>query len=337
MITRKVDQEDGLAGFTYNWIKKLANHVDKLHVICLEKGNAANLPQNVEVHSLGKEKGKNRLKEFVNFQRLAIKLVPKVDGVLAHQNPEYGILIAPWAKLFRKKLVAWYAHGSVSAKLKVLHSLVDRAITSTAQGFNLKSNKLTILHQGIDTELFAFKEKEEHEELRLLSVSRIGATKHIDLMIDLVKKLKDQRKVVLQIVGEATLEKDQEYLGGLKNQVRGGKLEEYVKFLGSVANYQTPALFQEADVFLNFSGTGSLDKAILEAMSCGALVLTSNDSAKDILPAGLIANQDNALDKLLALVDLTAEKQKVLRQELREEVVNNHSLDKLAKGIIQQF
>ena len=68
MITRKVDKDDGLAGFTYNWIKKLAGQVEFLYVMCLEKGNISGLPTNVEVYSLGKEKGKNRFKEFINFQ-----------------------------------------------------------------------------------------------------------------------------------------------------------------------------------------------------------------------------------------------------------------------------
>ena len=110
MITRKVDKDDAQAGFTYGWVKKFGEKVDQLKVICLEKGNLEDLPENVEVFSLGKEKGKNRLKEFINFQRGALKFIRKVDGVFCHQNPEYTILIAPYAKIFRKKITTWYSH-----------------------------------------------------------------------------------------------------------------------------------------------------------------------------------------------------------------------------------
>ena len=79
MITRKVDKDSGLAGFTYNWIKKLSKHLDKLYIICLEKGNISGLPDNIKIYSLGKEKGKNRWKEFWNFQKFAIKLLIKLD------------------------------------------------------------------------------------------------------------------------------------------------------------------------------------------------------------------------------------------------------------------
>src|SRR3989344_8833912 len=93
MITRKVDKDDGLAGFTYNWIKKLSSRLETLYVICLEKRNIDGLPDNVYINSLGKENGKNRFKEFFRFHFLGIKLVPKVDGVFAHQNPESALMV----------------------------------------------------------------------------------------------------------------------------------------------------------------------------------------------------------------------------------------------------
>ena len=54
MVTRKVDQNDWLAGFTYNWVRKLAEKIERLYVICLEKGDLMGLPKNVEVYSLRK-------------------------------------------------------------------------------------------------------------------------------------------------------------------------------------------------------------------------------------------------------------------------------------------
>src|SRR3989339_146433 len=249
MITRKVDKDDGLAGFTYNWIKKLAGQVEFLYVMCLEKGNISGLPTNVEVYSLGKEKGKNRFKEFINFQILAIKLVPKVEGIFSHQNPEYGILIAPWAKIFGKKLIAWYVHKQVGTKLKTLNFLADKMISINKESFRLPSKKVIFLHHGIDTEIFSYKEKSNHDDLRLLSVSRISQTKQIDKMIDLVADLKNKldKKVVLKIVGEASLEKDKFYLNELKDQAIKLGIADNIDFAGSVANDQTPALYQWAD------------------------------------------------------------------------------------------
>ncbi|MCD4761047.1 glycosyltransferase family 4 protein [bacterium] len=339
MITRKVDKDDGLAGFTYNWITKLSVHLESLFVICLEKGNTDGLPENIKVYSLGKENGKNRWKEFWRFHKLARAIVPQVDGVFAHQNPEYGILISLWTKIYSKKLIAWYAHGSVSFRLKLLNALVDQAVTSTPKGFRLKSKKLKVLHQGIDTDIFAFKEKESHDELRLLTVSRISKTKNIELMVDAVRSIKERsnKKIVLKIAGDANLDKDKKYLDRLKRKVAERGLDSNVQFLGSVANDQTPELYQWADIFLNFSNTGSMDKTVLEAMSCGTVILTSNVAFKELLnqiAPKLYLGTWHSIDKTIESLSRVEDD---LPNELRDYVKNNHDLDKLMAKIANLF
>ncbi|PWB39063.1 MAG: hypothetical protein C3F02_00380 [Parcubacteria group bacterium] len=338
-ITRKVDKDDGLAGFTYYWIKKMAGQVSQLAVICLEKGNTFGLPENVNIHSLGKEKGKNRLREFFVFQKLAWQLVPKVDGIFSHQNPEYGILISPYAKIFHKKLIAWYAHGAVSFKVRLLNMLVDKIVTSTEAGFKLNSKKKIVLHQGIDGDIFVCKKRPAHRELRLLSVSRISPVKNIDKMIVLAAELKSRgQEVVLKIAGQASLPQDHQCLDSLKQLVRERNLSSQVEFLGSVPNYQTPFLYEWADVFLNFSQTASLDKTILEAMSCGSLVFSSNESAIKILntlePQMAVNNFDHLSADILSLVQKDNE---ALRQRIHQYVVDNHELGDLFKEVLKLF
>lgn len=340
MITRKVDKDDGLAGFTYNWIKKISQHVDKLYVMCLEKGNDSGLPENVSVYSLGKEKGKNRLKEFIRFHKLAGQLVKNVDGVFAHQNPEYGIMVAPWTKIYRKKLIAWYTHKQVSMRLKVLNFLAYRMITASPESFLLPSKKLVVLHHGIDTDMFGFEHRQEHNTFNILSVSRISATKKISEMIDVIAELKDKlnKKIIFKIVGVASLGKDKKYLDELKDKVNKFGLDENIEFLGSVANWQTPKLYQEADLFLNFSATGSLDKTVLEAMSCGCIPLVTNVAFESVLKpihiAMYLKDNNQMVDNILQLIK---HDNNDLRRRLRKYVEDNHNLDKLSKKIIKQF
>ncbi len=337
MITRKIDKDDGLAGFTYNWIKKLSKHLDKLYVICLEKGNISGLPYNIEIYSLGKEKGKNKLKEFFNFQKFAIKLLPKVNGVFAHQNPEYGLLIAPWCKIFRKKLISWYTHKQVSLRLRILNFLSNKMVTASKESFRLKSKKLTVMHHGIDTDLFSF--KENRDKLSFLSISRISETKNIHLMIGLIKEIKEKidKNVVFKIVGSPTLEKDTIYLKELKNKVEDLNLNNNIKFLGSIANNKTPILYQNANIFFNFSDTGSLDKTVLEAMSCGTIPFVSNEAFKNILTPinNLLYVEKDRLntDNIKEIINMDNS----LRLELRKYVENKHSLDSLVKEIKDLF
>ena len=56
-ITRKIDIKDSRAGFVSEWVIEFAKHLDKLIIVCQEKGDTSGLPDNVAVHSFGKNKG----------------------------------------------------------------------------------------------------------------------------------------------------------------------------------------------------------------------------------------------------------------------------------------
>jgi glycosyltransferase involved in cell wall biosynthesis len=69
-------------------------------------------------------------------------------------------------------------------------------------------------------------------------------------------------------------------------------------------------------------------------------VLTSNEAFEPILPKELMVekNNPNALaEKIKWLRDLSENEKIELRHKLRQEVVENHNLDNLAKKIITQF
>ena len=285
-ITRKIDRTDALAGFSYQWVKKIASLVEYLYVICLEQGDTAGLPENCRVLSLGKERGKNRWREFWRWQLLAGQIVPRVDGVWTHQNPEYAILIAPWTKLWRKKLVAWYAHGTVSWKVRLMERLVNVVATSSADGFRLPTKKLVILHQGIDTELFAIRPRNPSEVFTLLTVGRVTPSKRLDWVIDLLRDLQQsvQRPVRLRLVGDTSRRGDDQYLQQLRQKVQAEGLTASVEFQSAVPNVALPQVYAAANLLINCSQTGSLDKVVLEAMSCGTLILTTNTAYQERIP-----------------------------------------------------
>src|SRR3989344_2088942 len=343
MITRKVDKADWLAGFTYGWVKKLAEEVDQLFVVCLEKGEIGDLPGNVSIYSLGKEKGTNRLRRLIKFKFLALKLVPRVDGVFCHMNPEYTIIIAPFAKIFRKKIVSWYTHATVSWRLKLMEKLANVVLTASAYSFRLPSKKLKIVGHGIDVKRFSpLPSRRAQEVTRILTVGRISPTKDYESMIKAVALLikKGFSNLTLTIIGEAGLAAHQVYFENLRAMVKKMGLEKNVWFLGSAPHLEIPYHLQQSDIFINLSGTGSLDKAVLEAMACGCLVLTSNEAFKRILPGQLMAqkNDPQALAKRIeALIKLPILEADRIRQQLRQEVTVNHNLDNLVKVIVAQF
>lgn len=336
-ITRKVDRQDGLAGFTYNWVKHFAKSADKIFVIAWQKSERGDLPDNVELVSLPD----NKLGKVWTLYRELIKKLPQVDVLFCHMNPEYTLLSAPLAKLFGVKIVAWYAHGTVTWKVRWLEKLADKVLSSSVKGFRWPSKKLVIIHQGIDTELFNYQASDkDHDGVQLITAGRISPAKHLEIMIEALSKIDRQTNLIFKIIGAPGLKQDQEYLDKLKTLVNDFDLEDKVLFFGQVANMELPQHLKSADIFLNQSTTGSIDKAILEAMACGCLPLTCNEAYKDILSANFLVQPLDADDlavKIQALLELPVAEKISWQGKLRQIVVSNHNLDDFAKKVVEEL
>lgn len=348
MITRKVDKDDGLAGFTYDWVKKIGKKTDKLYIICLEKGNIQGLPENIKVIPVRqglpqKNIFLKKISDFFSFQKLAWQNVGRVDGIFCHMNPEYTISIWPLAKIFRKPIISWYAHGTVSFRLKLLEKMADKILTPSKESFRLKSKKVIITGHGIDTEKFKPAAKLPDDKFTIITVGRISPTKDLETLIKAARILVNdfnEKNISVEIVGAPGLKNHTGYYNSLFEMVKKTSLENYIKFRGSIPNEDIPKKLNDADLFVNLSNTGSVDKAILEAMSAGVIPLTSNEAFADILPENQIVKQNdfNALAKTLLYFKNKSETEKEkIGQEMRQIVVENHNLDKLTDKIVAQF
>jgi len=346
MITRKVDPMDASpAAATYKLVEKLAGQVNELKVICLEKGNVSNLRDNVQVESLGKEKGYGRIRELIRFKILAWRFIKQVDGVFCHQNPEYTILISPYAKLFRKRIVTWYTHGTVNWKLHLVNLLTNKILTASKESCRLKNRKkIEITGHGIDIDYFKKDREGIQDKFRIVSIGRMSITKDYKSLIEAIDILSKQKKIgnlEVQIIGGLALKQDKKYLKELKQLVRDKGLGKYIRFLGPIPYSQILSYYQDCDLFVNLSQTGSVDKAVLEAMACEKLVLTSNEAFHDILRNQRLlfdsGNSQSLADRIIALMKLLDGEKKEIGQQLRKEVVDNHNIDNLVVKIVNQF
>ncbi len=351
MITRRIDREDWLAGHGYEWANavgaRLARGGGKLSVICLERGNADGLPH-VGVFSLKKELGVPRWRRFWTFQRLAARLVPRADAVFCHQNPAYALAVSPWARLCRKPVVSWYAHKTVTWKTRAMLAVSEKVLTSSEEGFRLPSPKVVVVGQGIDTRRFAPTERPPDRDgppgLRLVTVGRISPIKQLETPIQAVGLLAHERglkHVHLDIVGDLGLPSQAGYRETLRRLVREARVEEQVSFRPAISHDRVHAVYQSADVFVNTSGTGSLDKAVLEAMACGCPVVTSNEAFSRLLrplaEISLVAPRDvqGLADRIERIAALDSPARRDLAATLRELVVTHHSLDGLVGKLLE--
>jgi len=348
MITQKVDLDDDVLGFTHTWVNKLAERVAQLYVLALSVGRYE-LRENVTLYSMGKERGAGRLRRFVNFTCVVAPLLlrRRVDVVFVHMVPLYAILAAPWARLAGVPMVMWYAHGHVSYTLKIAHWLVERVVSSTPEGFRLPSEKLVIVGQGIDTEIFKPAEgSRPSRPFTVLSVGRISPVKDYETLIeaaDILVNQRGRRDLRFVVVGDAGTPEQRTYQDGLLTQLQKRGLSKYIQFAGSVPYDQIQQYYQMADLCVNTSQTGSLDKAALEAMACGLLILTCNEAFTEILgdyADRLMFEKGNAgelAEKILDVYQTNAETRLVFGGVLRGIVVQRHSVERLMSQIVKVF
>lgn len=339
IITQKVDNQDDVLGFMHRWIEQFAAQCEQVTVICLFEGRHA-LPANVRVFSLGKEKGVSRLEYLVRFFGIIWRERAAYDSVFVHMNQIYVLLGGLLWRALGKRVALWYAHGAVPSSLRVAEKMVNTVFTSTNSGFRLPSKKIRVVGQGIDTDFFCPKAREDAQGFRIVVVGRISPIKDYETLILAAEKLQHEIEgLSVEIVGGAGLPEQEKYLDQLKKLVTEKKLEGVVRFAGPLANNDIVSRLQRADLFVNTSFTGSLDKAILEAMSCGVPVLTCNEALVEVL--GPYTNQlmfekkdvDGLEEKIRSLEAIGYIERKKLGQNLRNIVVNNHGLSSFVSRI----
>lgn len=338
MLTPDLDDENPIVGFAHTWVKRLATRVERLHVITVMGGDSP--ASNVLVHSLGREHGQGKFRRLWNLYRIMGKVLQqdRPDVVFVHMLPLYVLLMAPLTKAFRVPLILWYTWGRVGVELRLAHRLTDRIVTASPESFPLKSDRIVVLGHGIDTEQFCAGRQVENGGNGILAVNRIAPDKDLETLLRAMTAL----EMPCHIVGP-TDERDRAYRAYLDNLVDELGVGERVEFAGPRPYVTMADQYRACTLFVSTSVTGSLDKAVLEAMACEKPIVTCNESFRNVL--GRFAKDlmfdrgdHQALGKKVnQLLGLSAEARACLGRELREIVIREHDLDGFIDRLVTVF
>lgn len=372
IITQKVDKNDDILGFFHRWLIEFAKHFEQITVICLYKGEY-DLPSNVKVLSIGKEeyfreevnsqwnekgvsylfhkggrrfdleeKISSKIKYTYRFYKYIWRERKNYDTVFVHMNPVYIVLGGLFWRLWRKKIGLWYAHKHISLSLRIAEKFSNIIFTSTTSGFRLKSKKVHIIGQGIDTDKFKAKSQKfkVSDKFNIITVGRISPIKNYETLIDAVDILvKDNIQVTVKIIGDIGLLGQEKYFSKLKQIVEENKLERIIFFIGAIPNKDIIKYLQESDMFVNTSNTGSLDKAVLEAMAAELPILTCNEALQGVLGnlSGLLmfpkGDSQYLAGKIKFIANMNNSDKINLGRNLRKIVKENHNLTNFVNKI----
>ncbi len=339
IITQKIDKEDSILGFFYRWIIAISKHFEKVTAICLFQGIIQD-DMSAKVLSLGKESGLNRISYILNFYRYIWKERKNYDAVFVHMNQIYVILGGLIWKMLGKKIYLWYAHGHVSFSLKIAHLFCDGVITSTKEGFRLKSNKKHIVGQGIELENDQYFERSFDGVIRAMSLGRISPVKDLaTFIVGFERLLKENRISEIVIIGGTETEDQILYKKYLENLVFERGLVGKVNFTGAVSYDNARKMLSSGQIFVNTSLTGSLDKSGLEAIASGMPVFTCNPSYRELFgeyAEVFMFNEKDSEDlekKILIYLSLPKEIKTEISKKLRDDLSQKHSLAGLSERI----
>jgi glycosyltransferase involved in cell wall biosynthesis len=322
-------------------VQALAQHCERLFVLT-EHAGAYALPENVVVEEISQPQEVGRFSRYWIMNRHAARAARLVqaDVVFIHMAHRYAYLLYPAFRALGLPILLWYAHGSVTWHLRLAHWCANRVVTSTPEGFQLPSQKLYCIGQGIDTDLFKIAGTQE-EPTHIITVSRISSRKRIDRMIDVMRVLKQRGSYVsLKVVGAALTDPDREYESRLVAQITEHGLNDQVEMVGSVVLNQIPELYSSVFLHLNLSETNSMDKSVMEALACGCPVLTSNPAFREVLadfPELMIeagATAEQIADEVQRIFRTHAQ---IDPHVLRNLVIGKHDLQSYARRIIDHL
>jgi glycosyltransferase involved in cell wall biosynthesis len=339
------DLDDPVLGFTTRWIWALAKHVESISVITMRAGRVV-VPENVRVYSIGKEQGHSEPRRAVAFYRYLFQVLRTVPIAVcfSHMSPIFTILAAPILKVKKIPIVTWYAHRQVTTALKLAHRLSTQMVTSAEASYRYKHDKLVVVGQGIDTDLFSPGGAEIAHRPFLLSVGRISPIKDPKTLIEAVYILQQQgHRVDCTLVGEASAH-DHIYARMLRQRIQELGLEDTIHLVGAVTNDEVVQWYRGCFAHINSSPPDhSLDKAALEAMACGKPSLSSTVGFKETFGRWadwlLFRHQDPEdlsikIDQILTLDDTHRKK---MGTELRQRVMEKHSLEGLGNRVVRLF
>ncbi|HUY62292.1 MAG TPA: glycosyltransferase family 4 protein [Candidatus Paceibacterota bacterium] len=337
IVTQAVDSRDPVLGFFIRWIEEFANHCERVEVICLTEGTH-DLPANVRVHSLGKERGHplfGALTYLARFKLLAWRLSRDYDTVFVHMNPEYLALFGPIWRLMGKRVALWYTHKSVTLTLRIAVAFANVVFTASRESFCLPTKKLRIVGHGIDVNQFSVPRVPGGKTLRILTAGRLSATKRVLEMLTALDVLAERGEdFSFTVAGAPAMPADAAYERQVREAAIARPYAARVRFLGGIAHDAIPALLAAHDVFLNLSATGSMDKAVLEALVAGVPAVTTNVAFRELLaPSGLYVESgspDALADALVAArtVDLVR-----LTADVRERYALPHAIEVICAAL----
>jgi glycosyltransferase involved in cell wall biosynthesis len=262
------DTENSVLAFTQDWINAFAPKVERVDVYSTHLGKFKT-SENVYLHETGGGSTLLRLRALYRLLKSSFKVFQhrKSIGIFHHMSVKTAIFPGAFFKLLKVPQVMWYSHSAVTPELRIATKIVDKVVTSVGNAFPIPSPKVVVVGHGL---------KFENESCRKRSISknrsgivylgRIARIKNLDYLLKEMNRVNYDGQV--DFIGPIT---DFEYQKNLKSIAEKGKYK--LSFKPEISHEEIYSALNQYEFC--YSGTpNSVDKATLEASSCGCIPIS---------------------------------------------------------------
>jgi len=161
------------------------------------------------------------------------------------------------------------------------------------KNINFYKKQTSIIPHGV-SDIFKYKKKRINKKhIKLIYVSKIDIYKNQLKVIHALKKLINQFKITLSLVGAY----DKKNKKNLLNKITEMKINQNVKILGRVNYTKLPMLYNSHDIKIYASKSETFGMTMLEAMKCGLPILAiKNKISSEILSSAGFFCKNNVYD-----------------------------------------
>ena len=346
ILNLATDVDDTVLGFTTEWINELSHYFDHIYVLSMKVGKLE-VNNNISVFPLKEKSSNSKITLLLNFYKNLFYITRNnnISACFAHMTPKQLLFAFPILKINKIKSLLWYEHSNVNLILRLSSFICDKSVSASSSGFNIKSNKHLITGHGINNKLFYPKKKISFRKKfkEIVYVGRISKIKNIHILLYAINNLVKFEDINFKfsIYGDTLGLNSKAYFLELNDYIKSNKLEKYVFFKKGLNHKDLNSIYNNADLIISLSSTNSLDKVLLEAMSTGTLILTSNIAFRDILSKDKYCKDCflNNLDpiyiskKIRKLLNSKNDRKSYITKLNIKFVKRHHSLKKLIKKL----
>jgi len=224
----------------------------------------------------------------------------------------------------------------VARRLSYTITVSQTASQHIANTFGIPEDKLRVIHNGIDTDIFSPSPKTNRIENRLLVViSRDTAVKGLKYMLEALAELRQKHPLELIVVAKGTDNKATQRL------INTLGIRDYVKFIDEIDTAELVHQYRMASIVVIPSIYEGFGLPAAEAMSCGVPVVSTTAGAlpEVVGDAGILvppADVKALMEAISALV-INPDKRKHLSQIGRKRILQKFNWRNTAKRTVDVY